>query len=244
MIPKSTFGADVKTINVRGQPFSVDVMKPVGINSLTINILCKKHNSGFGPVDGAGKTFIDKVGAMLAEERQRMKDPARNWPLLVRETDGLLLERWFLKAVINFACLQGRRTGSPDAPAGRPTLELVEIAFGRRQFTKGGGLYGALRRDADISDANIRIATIVSKRQDYVVGAMMALAGVWFGMSVTEGALPDEIGTVIEGWEGAQLVHLVQPQSSLDFSVRHLRNGILVGERVSQKLLFRWPEAN
>jgi hypothetical protein len=228
LISKTTFGDDPKTVTIKGLDYCLDTSKVIGINAFTANILCFKHNSGFGPVDAAGRDFIDKMNSLGKEHRQRSELPSLNWMVLRHEVDGGLLERWFLKSIINVASLKNWPIGAPTAPPGRPTLELVEIAYGKRSFTGGGGLYGALRLGEDLSDANIRVETIVSKSGQYVAGAMMSLGGVKFGMSLTEAALPPNIGDVMTDWRGAKLI---KPFNGID---------IKINDRVSQKLVFRW----
>ncbi len=51
-----------------------------------------------------------------------------------------MLERWFIKTAITNAIKFGMPIGSPEAPRGKPSRELVDIAFGLRPVTRPMGL--------------------------------------------------------------------------------------------------------
>jgi hypothetical protein len=80
----------------------------------------------------------------LRGQDQRLSD-ARRWInadyLNVQHfvIDGPLLERWFLKTLINLSV--GGKWVIGDGRVGIPSADLVEVAFGMRQFEHGAGLY-------------------------------------------------------------------------------------------------------
>jgi len=57
--------------------------------------------------------------------------------MTIADYSGTLLERWCLKVAINL----GMSGWDRGVKSEKPPAELVEIAFGRRRFTGGAGLY-------------------------------------------------------------------------------------------------------
>ncbi|HWG18978.1 MAG TPA: hypothetical protein VG225_00525 [Terracidiphilus sp.] len=131
------------SVVVQGLHWCKDEPKPVGIESLTSKILCRKHNSDLSDVDSAAKRTFDTF-----VESMRLLDARRNLHLrrytMKRFTiNGLLLERWFLKTLINIGFDREWIIGEGGHPAGEPSEELVEIAFGKAKFRPKAGLYTA-----------------------------------------------------------------------------------------------------
>lgn len=64
----------------------------------------------------------------------RTKLRSRRWTIKTFTIDGALLERWFLKTLINFSHGGQWIIGEGSHPPGLPNDELVKIAFGKAAF--------------------------------------------------------------------------------------------------------------
>ncbi len=64
-----------------------------------------------------------------------------SWHIEHREVDGPTLERWFLKTLINDTVFGKYRIGPQSAVVGEPSADLVQVAFGLREFGPAAGLY-------------------------------------------------------------------------------------------------------
>jgi hypothetical protein len=73
----------------------------------------------------------------------RSKLKSRRWAIKTFTIDGKLLDRWFLKTLINLSHDGPWIIGEGSHPAGLPNDELVKIAFGRATFQEKAGLYTA-----------------------------------------------------------------------------------------------------
>ncbi len=117
--------------------------KPIGLASLTANILCFKHNCDLSELDSSAKRTFDTLVESMALYEVRRKLHLRRYSIKQFLIDGNLLERWFLKTLINFGFEREWIIGEGQHPAGEPSEELVRIAFGRAAFRHKAGLYTA-----------------------------------------------------------------------------------------------------
>lgn len=110
--------------------------------NIQAKVLCKGHNTA--------TSILDLEGQKLAKALQLFwgMNIFAGTPIAIPphqfDIDGPLLERFLLKLAINF-CVSARNKlpiGSPNAPAGYPTEELVEMVFGRRLVIRPRGLWG------------------------------------------------------------------------------------------------------
>ncbi|MBI4442194.1 MAG: hypothetical protein HY649_02330 [Acidobacteria bacterium] len=174
-----------KAITVKGSPWCRQIAMSIGKENFTSNALCKKHNNGLSPVDQAG---IDAFAvfrrlAELDEQRiQAMKAAGSPLPFDVMEhtVDGPMIERWFLKTLINLEVVgkQGIPIGPYQNNASEPPQELVEIAFGQKQFENGAGLYTLSREGQDIY--LVERVTCILWIHDSGHGMYIAATEFWF----------------------------------------------------------------
>jgi hypothetical protein len=128
-----------ETIDVTGFPWC-KTTKRIGIANLTAKILCRHHNSQLSPVDdGGAKAFaafreMNRVSEMRRRLRSRFNSVGRH------HIDGPLLERWLLKTLINISYKGDKGIGRGSTVLGKPTDELVRIAFGLEPFRGRAGL--------------------------------------------------------------------------------------------------------
>jgi hypothetical protein len=127
-------------VQVQGNLWKSSKPKAIGINSLTANILCRKHNNALAPVDAEGIRAFRAIRRFeeILSGRQVPSDAAD----LQHNADGPLLERWFLKHAINLFVVS-RSTGR--WPGGfvptNPPQQIVEAAFGLAALQRPRGLY-------------------------------------------------------------------------------------------------------
>jgi hypothetical protein len=135
-------------------------------------VLCLYHNSLLSPADGAAIELCEAICgiAALSEERKRIKPEA--WAVKSFVVNGFGIERWCLKTLITLAFGGKSPIGEGDAPPGIPPSDLVEIAFGLRDFRAGrAGLYwiGGAGDEVNVMEGVV-ISTFCNK-SDRLAGA-------------------------------------------------------------------------
>jgi len=98
---------------------------PIGPDGPKARILCQHHNSILSTLDSEAKKLADGL--------HQFADGAPN---TIVHLSGVLLERWTLKAVVNFMA-----AGFGHANKWVPDEGLVRIVFGLDPWPKGCGLY-------------------------------------------------------------------------------------------------------
>jgi len=196
------------TVNVRGFSWCENETREIGISSLTAKILCEKHNSALSPVDTGGADAFD-----IFRERQRISNVRQNLkPRLgnvVRyQIDGPLLERWFLKTLINISFDRDLPIGRESREVGKPTCDLVEIAYGHRPFPGRAGLYFVVHAGQVIdSDDRVQFAPLI-KNQEYIEAGLFMFRGFRFLLFLTPEGPPvplTGIGLNDEDWGESQV---------------------------------------
>lgn len=115
--------------------------RAVGNARLTGKILCRKHNSDLSGLDYSVKQSFDTLDEAWRLYGARSGRTNRSWTQRTFKVDGVLLERWFLKTLINLSHGDQWAIGEGTHEAGMPNDELVRIAFGRSVFREKAGLY-------------------------------------------------------------------------------------------------------
>lgn len=132
-------------IEVIGLPWCRHETKKVGLGSLTAHILCEAHNNALSPLDQAAGHAFGALRRASALANTRGQKPEKRFNRVRFEADGSLLERWFLKTVLNLAALRpsGDRWYLDQQPLDKPGVPLVGAAFGRAAIASPIGLYTA-----------------------------------------------------------------------------------------------------
>ncbi len=127
---------------MKGLEWCPDESITIGLPNLTRNILCEGHNSGLSDLDAAAlQTFESFEQAFKLQEFRQQYPPKTKWSLQTFRVDGLLLERWFLKTLINITFGKQRIIGPGEREPGRPSLEHIQAVFGQRDFGENEGLH-------------------------------------------------------------------------------------------------------
>jgi len=137
LVSKCLFDDDA--ITVQGFPWCLKKPKTIGLSSLVRNILCKSHNSELSSLDSVALDAFNafRESVRLSNVRRGIKADyltVKRFPI-----DGALLERWFLKTLINLST--GGQWIVGDGGIGAPSDGLVQTAFGSKPFKHGAGLY-------------------------------------------------------------------------------------------------------
>ena len=169
---------------VQGFSWCLNEPKCIGLANLVAKILCKRHNSGLSDLDhaalGAFKVFREMI--RLNQVREKLKRPATHWNVKRMVIDGPLLERWFLKTLINLSFGGEWPIGSNEK--GLPSSELVEVTFGKRQFERGAGLYLAARAGEQIDSMDRFNLTPMTNQENKLVAGRFNFRGLTFFLSL------------------------------------------------------------
>lgn len=103
-------------------------------SAMTAKILCRKHNSDLSPLDAEAGKFADLL-----------LSSARGNHIGRPELDGLLIERWVFKTLIN-----GLAAGWSDRRKWIPSESIVRFIFGEGDLPNGCGLYSIDGDSADL----------------------------------------------------------------------------------------------
>jgi hypothetical protein len=178
LVSESLFVGDA--VRVQGFPWCKDTPKEIGLSGLTAKILCGHHNNALSPVDEAGAATFAVLREMrrLANVRERMKP--RPWKIVRYRVDGRLLERWFLKTLINLCCDRDYPIGRASTVIGRPTEQLVRIAYGLEPFKERSGLYFVVRTGMQVDSTDSDSFAPLIKHRNQIEGGLFAFRGLRF----------------------------------------------------------------
>jgi hypothetical protein len=170
-------------ITVSGLHWCRDEWEIVGLAALTGKILCRKHNSELSELDSAVKRAFEILDSSLQLFQLRSKLKSRRWTIQTYTIDGALLERWFLKTLINLSHDGPWIIGEGSHPTGMPNDELVRIAFGRAVFREKAGLYTAARDGEQVTLRQGLRLTPKTKGNNLLAG-MFSFCGYRFFLSL------------------------------------------------------------
>lgn len=189
-------------IMVQGFPWCRNEPKSIGLGSLVAKILCRKHNSDLSEVDDAAIHCFNvfREGIRLQQTRGVLQNPQKwavpfgiNWNVRRFVIDGPRLERWFLKTLINLSFGGEWIIGPGSHAPGTPSTELVEIAFGRREFQPQAGLFIAAHRGQQI-DSHDRVNITPMTDGNNLVAGRFNFRGYTFFLNLLPGPLLPKLG--------------------------------------------------
>lgn len=220
-------------ITVQGFAWCKDEPKNIGIGSLTAKILCGKHNSGLSPVDSAAAKAFDVLREQNLLANQRKERSLKTLLNVVRfHIDAKLLERWFLKTLLNLTYQGDYFIGSSGIAKGEPPLDLVEICFGLKPFPGNAGMYGAANPGMDMDSLDtVTFAPVLTENNTRVIAGIFEFRGLRFLLSLSETGLQvplSAIGNLPPEWRNAKLI---RPLKKL--MATH-------GKRISHVVVFDW----
>lgn len=197
LVSKSVFPG--KTVMVQGFPWCKEEPVEIGLINLTAKILCEKHNNDLSPLDDAAKASAEALRAADELNDTRKKIKPKTWTVKTFKINGRLMERWFLKTLINIACNRELPIGSDSETPGRPSPRLVRIAFEKEEFTGKAGLYliGSVGMKLTMED-RVQCMTLVSESKR-VHGALFGFRGIGFLLSLEPEGPPERLAGISFG---------------------------------------------
>ncbi len=169
LISKSLFDDDA--VIVQGFTWCLEQPKTIGLSSLVGNILCRKHNSDLSCLDSVALETFNAFRESVKITNARKGLNTKSWTLKRFVVNGASLERWFLKTLINLSFGGEWIIGMGSHPKGTPSKDLVETAFGLREFRDGSGLYLAGQSGDQIDSRDGITFTPKTSGRNLVVGA-------------------------------------------------------------------------
>jgi len=184
-----------RTLQVSGYPWCRDTPKQVGLGSLTSRILCRAHNNALSPLDQAAKESFQAFRLATTYLKERSAIRPRHWKIRRLESNGPLLERWFLKTAINLAAIGNEHVGwaepAPDDAVAPPLF--VRAVLGLESLPPPMGMYfGAFEGEQiEMADEFRFTARLGANRE--ILGAVFSFRGPRFLLHLTRqdpGAAP------------------------------------------------------
>jgi hypothetical protein len=133
---------DSEEITVKGLWGSEE--KTISLGSLTVNALCRTHNSVLSELDAGIRKISDTISELhrLATVRASIgKGKLSNIPKL--KVDGNILERWAAKFLVGLFCAVGKKSYWHETKSGPlvPPESIVKSIYGLEPFVEPVGLY-------------------------------------------------------------------------------------------------------
>lgn len=226
-----------KSIKLSGLPWCKLEEKTIGLASAASKMLCKTHNERLSTLDEEAIRAFDALREIFSLQARQKKLKARNWKVRTWRLNGPLLERWFLKTLINLAQVQTQAIAWPNATEPRvPSREAVEACFGQRPILSPRGLYAAAAVGHRIDSRDyVSFSPIIDSLTQTLAGGAFEFRGFRFVLAWTDSDLRSfirrlgESVAVFAGWQDSDLMH---PLRGVNFTVR---------ERRAQTLKVVWP---
>ena len=220
-----------RIIRVQGFDWCREVPKDIGISGLTAKILCERHNNDLSPVDEAGgKAFATfREIRRLSTVRDAIKP--RPWNIVKYKLNGRMLERWLLKTLINISCDKDFPIGRTSATPGRPTHELVRIAYGLDRFKGRAGFSFVVRTGMRMQlNETFKFSPLVKDRH-HIEGGLFVFRGFSLLLFLEEEGAPAPLtGIRLEGEDLGDC--------QLNFHNETMK--VKVGKYVSHVLTMEW----
>ena len=161
---------DETMLEVEGIHAFGDVRKTVSTAALTARVLCRGHNSQLSPLDSEAARLSDAIKASRIGS-----DP------VMHQVNGILLERWALKVLVNL--LASRWTEKGYLP---PGLDIIEKVFGSEPILAPSGLYVLHNYTGTAPADSVFYSVLTSQRElrPHVLGLVISLSGALFVLSI------------------------------------------------------------
>lgn len=174
-------------VDVRGTGRHAQADRRRTVRRLTRPILCDFHNPATNVLDTTAGQLARAIDEFIEERENRLRMPHRNWDARTIEVDGRMLERWFLKSIINMEFNCGLPIGDPNERAGWPTRALVEMVFGRCLVRPPYGLFlvDDPGRRFTLGRDEFRFSSLVGPAGTHIICGLLEFRGLMFGVNLT-----------------------------------------------------------
>jgi hypothetical protein len=179
-ISKSVLEVLGDQIKIEGMPWlQKGEERAVGLNSLTANLLCSRHNSALSTLDDEAGRFSRHIDQIHRDLNKRSLSRRKKAHLF----SGEAIELWVLKVTcgvcLGFASIDGVKLKTDHVF----DFEKITNAFYRRVWDAGGGLYLNAQLGATVLGQNrISIAPLTVSGEKRIVGARVWLFGLEFAL--------------------------------------------------------------
>lgn len=120
--------------------------------------------------------------SFIETQESRRRITPRAWPIITYRVSGPLLERWFLKTLINLSVMRDEGLlWEASQPFNRPPAHLVRAAFGLERLAFPAGLYfdGQVQRKISSDREGLKCLHVFDAANQ-IVGARFLLRGFPF----------------------------------------------------------------
>lgn len=218
-------------VEVQGFAWCKNEKKRIGLNSLVANVLCTKHNSALSEVDQAGADAFDVFRKVQYWQNALQRLPPRAQPVKRYRVSGPLLERWFMKTLVNLALAapSSLRWELGDSPLSAPPEEVLRACYGLGPLTPYLGLYVAAAVGHEgPSDDSVSFAPLI-RYETHLCGGVFGFRGYQFLLSLVRSKMPPMSDFVaLPGWSHAHL----------QYRLPHFR--FEIANRLTQTLTMEW----
>jgi hypothetical protein len=196
------------------------------VSDVTDRILCRHHNNTSSPLDQCSGSFRDAIDRWRETRDfrlQTMRSAGRWWQRKQFErrpveyvVDGPLLERWFIKTVINGAVRLGLPIGDSGAATNRPTLELCEIVFGQKNPPGHIGLYAAAAEGDKLTMQEEFSILHWDVGGTHIGGALMQFRTHRFAVNLVDKQIQQDFARSVPEWGGMTFLRPLNELNSGD----------------------------
>jgi len=224
------------TVCVQGLDWCKHAPMTVGLANVKRKILCKHHNEIQSVVDDGAIAAFEAFRESVRLTNARVQMPERRWAVSRFTINGVLLERWFLKTLINVTVGGNYKIGPNSKMPGEPSSDLVEIAYGRREFVSNAGLYYSAEAGETItSEDRVTIIPFFEAKNEFVLGGTFYFRGYRFMLMLLEVGFTGRV-TFIHG-DGRNSSRYPQPLRH----IKHLKSTVGPSRKyVSHVIDFNW----
>jgi hypothetical protein len=153
----------------------------IRIEELSKRMLCRSHNWRLSALDSEAIRAFKIIDEERSLHAVRSGLRPRYWTTHKWQINGLLLERWFLKTLINIAHGGDRPIGPDSTEPGQPSQKLVRIAYGLETFECRAGLYAVASAGLTfVIQDRFESVPMVYENKDHLTGAFFGFKGYCF----------------------------------------------------------------
>jgi hypothetical protein len=225
------------SLKLKGLPFCKLDEISVGLASAASKILCKTHNERLSILDDEAIRIFECLREIFVRQQTQKALAPQVWKVRTWKINGRLLERWFLKTVINLVQVQTEAMNWPNGSNRLPTPDVVEACFGLRPIVSPRGLHAAAAIGHTVNSHDyVSFAPIRDTLNQALAGGAFEFRGLRFVFAWTDRDLGPfirhlgEVAPPFAGWRDASLLH---PFGGMNFKV---------GSHRAQVVVVKWPQ--
>jgi hypothetical protein len=196
-------------VTVRGFSWCKEQEKTVGLESLTARILCQAHNNELSPLDDAAGFAFNSLRELCMTENRRhsssLLDRLAAKPPVI---DAKLLERWFLKTLLNLSHVGDLLIGPSGIEKGVVPVDLARICYGELPFEGTAGMYVAANPGMILNSTDT-LQFMPLLKDGRIMGGFFEFRGVRFFLALSPDTVLFPLSTLPNlphAWQQANLL--------------------------------------